>query len=199
MGQTAAMTDEPRASTTGDQHRDLATLEAGLDHIRRSPDDEGRLERIVARPDEDERRVLAEGTLDLDRGLVGDNWKARGNRRTPDGAADPLAQVTIANARAVDLLAGTPDRWALAGDQLYVDFDLSEANAPAGTRLHIGEAVLEITPKPHTGCAKFRRHFGADGLRFVNSAVGTQLHLRGVNARVVEAGRVAQGDRVRKA
>jgi hypothetical protein len=166
-------------------------LQAGLEEVRRSPADEGTLELIVRRPAVDERDVVEEGMLDLDEGLVGDNWPARGK-------VDPDAQVTVMNARLVALVAGGRERWPLAGDQLYVDLDLSAANLPPGTRLAVGSAVLEVTAAPHTGCAKFSQRFGSDALRFINSQEGRALRLRGVNTRVVEPGAVGQGDLVRK-
>ena len=143
---------------------------------------------IVRRPGEDRREPLDEALFDVDEGLVGDSWRARGNRHTPDGAADPQAQLTLVNARAAAAIAGDPERWALAGDQLYVDLDLSVANLPAGTRLRIGGAEIEISAKPHTGCAKFSARFGPEALRFVSSPEGRALRLRGVNARVISGG-----------
>jgi hypothetical protein len=180
------------------QHLTLAAMEAGLDHIRQSPKDMGTLKLISRRPNTDEREVLAEGQLDPAHGLVGDNWKARGSRSTPDGAANPEMQLNVMNARVIELLAQTQERWALAGDQLYVDFDLSEANIPPGTRLAIGDAVIEITAPPHLGCKKFSARFGPDAMKFVNSPEGRQLHLRGVNAKVVQEGTLRTGDKVQK-
>jgi hypothetical protein len=174
-------------------------LEAGLDEIRSSPADAGTVELIVRRPDAGQREAVDRADLDVTLGLVGDSWHARGSSRTADGKADPRAQVTIMNARAAALVAGPKERWALAGDQLFVDFDLSEENVPPGTRLAIGDAIVEVTDKPHNGCAKFRKHFGADVVRFVNSPDGKQLHLRGINTRVVEPGEVRAGSPVRKA
>jgi MOSC domain-containing protein YiiM len=173
-------------------------LEAGLEEIRRSPTDAGRLELIVRRPAENEREVLDEGVLDLVDGLVGDTWHARGSSRRPDGAANPDAQLTLMNARMAALVAREQERWPLAGDQLYVDLDLSTDNLPPGTRLEVGSAVIEVTPEPHTGCAKFSARFGSDALRFINSRGGRALRLRGVNTRVVQGGSVRQGDVVRK-
>ena len=179
-----------------------AELQAGLDHIRHSPTDNGRLELIARRPAEDAREVLAEGVIDPAHGLVGDNWRVRPTSSTPDRSPHPGKQVLLMNARLADLVARHPDRWCLAGDQLYVDLDLSEDNLPAGTRLAFGSgpdpAVLEITPEPHLGCQKFSGRFGRDALRFVNSPVGRQLRLRGVNCRVVDGGTVRVGDTIRK-
>jgi hypothetical protein len=180
------------------QHLARPSLEAGLDHIRRSPRHEGRLELIVRRPAENEREMLEEATLDCAEGLVGDTWRARGSRHTPDGSALPEQQITVMNLRVAALVAVEPDRRQLCGDQLYVDLDLSQDNLPPGTRLSLGSAVIEIAAKPHLGCWKFDARFGTDALRFVNSAVGRELRLRGLNARVVTGGTVRVGDTVRK-
>lgn len=170
-----------------------------LDHIRSAPADGGTLELIVRRPDVDQREELHEAELDPAVGLVGDNWGKRRSRSTPDGKPHPDKQLTVMNARMVEVLAqGEPERRALAGDQLYLDLDLSVSNLPAGTRLAIGEAVIEITEPPHTGCAKFSRRFGADAMRFVNSPVGKELRLRGLNAKVVVPGRIRRGDVAKK-
>jgi hypothetical protein len=175
-----------------------AELEAGLDEIRQSPANDGVLRMIVRRPRTEQREILAEGELDLTVGLVGDNWKPRGSRTTVDGAADPLTQITVMNARAVALVAHDADRWPLAGDQLFIDLDLSGANLPPGTRLMIGSAVVEVTAQPHTGCKKFVARFGSDAMKFVNSPVGRRHNLRGINAKVVQAGVIRVGDVVKK-
>jgi hypothetical protein len=179
-------------------HMSTQALMAGLDEVRRSPAEQGTVELIVRRPAVGEREVLDEGTLDLVEGLRGDTWSTRGSKLTDDGSSHPDMQLNIMNARAVSLIAVDPSRRPLAGDQFYVDLDLSGANLPAGTRLALGSAVIEITAEPHRGCAKFKERFGGDALRFVNSAVGRELNLRGVNAKVVEAGTVRVGDTVRK-
>ncbi len=171
----------------------------GLDEIRQAPSDTGTVELIALRPTDGERHVVDEAEVDTLLGVVGDNWSTRPNRHTPDRRPDPKAQVTLMGARAAALFARTPDRWTLAGDQLFVDFDLSEANVPAGTRLAVGTAVVEVTDEPHNGCAKFRRRFGDDALALVNSPEGKQLHLRGINTKVVQAGVVRRGDPIRKA
>ncbi|HUQ40747.1 MAG TPA: hypothetical protein VM030_11400 [Acidimicrobiales bacterium] len=179
-------------------HRSTAELAAGVDDVRGSPSDAGRLELIVARPDLLQRAVLEEGRLDPALGLEGDTWSVRPSKRTPDGSPHPDMQLNVMNARAAALFAVTPDRWALAGDQLYVDLDLTPENLPAGTRLQLGSAVIEVTDQPHNGCPKFVERFGADALRFVMSPVGKELRLRGINARVVTAGTVRRGDTVTK-
>ena len=175
-----------------------AELEAGLEHIRQSPKHEGVLEMIVRRPQADEREVLEEGELSLTDGLAGDNWKFRASRHTPDRSANPEAQITVMNARLIALVAQSPDRWPLAGDQLYVDMDLSDETLPPGTRLAIGSAVIEVTATPHTGCKKFSSRFGVEAMKFVNSPEGKQLHLRGINTRIVQGGTIRAGDVVRK-
>jgi len=179
------------------EHLGAEELAAGLDAIRAAPAEAGTVEMIVRRPAEDEREVVEDGLLTADDGLVGDLWRARGSRSTPDGAADPDRQLTVMGSRVIDLLAGG-DRaaWPLAGDQLYVDLDLGAANLPAGTRLEICDAVIEVTEPAHTGCAKFSARFGSDALRFVNSPEGRGLRLRGLNARVVRPGTVRRGDGV---
>ncbi len=178
--------------------RTAEELDAGLDEVRRSPDDVGRVELIVRRPDIGEREEVGEAELDLDHGLVGDNWGPRGSRHTEDGSAEPERQLTVMNARAAALFAEEPERRSLAGDQLFVDLDLSGENLPPGTRLALGTAVIEVTVLPHTGCAKFRQRFGPAASKLVASPVGRELNLRGINARVVVAGVVRVGDEVRK-
>jgi hypothetical protein len=180
------------------RHLTTAELEAGLDHIRQSPRDQGVLALIVRRPAVDAREVLTNAELDPAQGLVGDNWRVRGSTRTADGSAHPDMQLNIMNARTIALLAQDEARWPLAGDQLYIDLDLSAENLPPGTQLQIGSAIIEVTAQPHTGCQKFMARFGADALKFVNSAVGKELHLRGINAKVVQGGMIETGDTVRK-
>ncbi len=177
---------------------ELARLEESLDHIRNAPADAGTVELIARRPAEDVREVLSEGRLDTQDGLVGDTWRSRGSRHTPDGGPNPDSQITLMNARAAAAIAGERERWAQAGDQIYVDFDLSLTNLPPGSRIQIGSAVIEFSETPHTGCAKFSARFGNDALRFVNSPAGRELRLRGANCRVVMAGIVRPGDAIRK-
>jgi hypothetical protein len=180
------------------QHLTREQLEAGLDTIRMAPRDEGVVELIVRRPGENEREVLDEAELDLAIGLVGDSWKDRSSSKTPDGSPHPETQINIMNSRATELVAQGKERWPLAGDQLYIDMDLSDENLPPGSRLAIGTAVIEVSAIPHLGCSKFVQRFGRDAMMFVNSEVGKQLHLRGINAWVVQPGVVRVGDRVKK-
>lgn len=180
------------------RHLTTAEIEAGLETIRQSPADGGVLKLIVRRPQVDMREVLETGQLTPAEGLAGDSWRRRSSTRTADGSAHPDMQINVMNARVIALLAQAPERWPLAGDQLFVDLDLSEQNLPPGTQLAIGAAVIEVTAQPHTGCAKFAARFGHDALKFVNSPVGKELHLRGINARVVRAGEIHVGDVVRK-
>jgi hypothetical protein len=180
------------------KHLTMEELHAGVDVIRQSPKDEGVLKLIVRRPRTEEREILEEGQLDLAEGLLGDNWKERPSTRMPDGKPHPEMQLNIMNARAIDLVAQGKDRWHLAGDQLFIDLDLSPENLPPGTRLALGTAVIEVTPQPHTGCHKFVARFGKDAMKFVNSALGRSLNLRGINARVIHPGVIRVGDVVRK-
>jgi MOSC domain-containing protein YiiM len=180
------------------KHLTIEELEVGLAHIREAPKQQGTLEYIVRRPRSEEREVLPEAELDLAEGLVGDNWKARGSKSMADGSANPEMQINIMNARAIALVAHTKERWQLAGDQLFIDMDISLANMPPGTRLEIGSALLEVTALPHNGCHKFAARFGAAATKFVNSVTGKSLHLRGINAKVVKAGQIRVGALVRK-
>jgi MOSC domain-containing protein YiiM len=173
-------------------HVDAETLQAGLDHVSQAPSDNGIVELVVRRPTEGERELLEEAELTSAAGLVGDRWPTSG------GGSNPDVQITLMNARVAQLVAGSRERWPLAGDQLFVDLDLSVDNLPPGTRLACGSTVLEITAEPHTGCAKFSARFGSEALKLVNQPPGRSLRLRGANARVVEDGTVRPGDVVRK-
>jgi MOSC domain-containing protein YiiM len=168
-------------------HPQLASLESGLAGVRDAPNAQGRVELVVRRPAEEQREILAEASLDTTVGLVGDRW-------SQDASPHADRQLTLMNARVAALVAQEPERWQLAGDQLFVDFDLSLENVPPGTRLRIGTAVVEVTSEPHRGCGKFASRFGVDALKFVNSKAGRELNLRGLNAKVVENGVVRPGD-----
>lgn len=177
-------------------HLTLDEMESQLDYIRQSHADNGVLEMIVCRPDVDQRQMLFEAKVDPEQGLLGDSWLTRGDYR--GGPANADSQINIMNSRVISLLAQDRERWQLAGDQLYVDFDLSDENLPVGSQLTIGSAVLEVTAEPHTGCKKFAQRFGPDATKFVNSPEGKRLNLRGINARVVQGGTVRTGDTIRK-
>ena len=181
------------------RHLTLDELNAGLPTIRQAPQDDGDLQMIARRPGIGERDLVDEAELSLDEGLVGDNWRTRGQQQSPPREPNPEAQLTLMGVRTADLVAGGDrDRWALAGDQLYVDLDLSRANLPPGSRIRLGSAVVEITAEPHPGCKKFVERFGMDAMNFVNSEEGKQMCLRGVNAKIVEAGTIRVGDRITK-
>ena len=174
-----------------DRERDFAPFVAG---VEASPRDQGTLHAIVRRPERDRREVVNEATLDLETGLVGDDWLARGSSSQPDGRANPDSQLTIMSVRVLAAIEPDESRWPLAGDQLLVDLDLSKEALPAGARIRVGEAELVISETPHTGCAKFSGRFGSDAQRWINSPLGRGLRLRGVNARVVRGGVVRVGD-----
>jgi hypothetical protein len=182
----------PTLTTTAD-------LEASLDHLRAAPADTGTLDMVVRRPAVGVREILEEGVLDEADGLVGDNWLSRATSRAIAEGRHLDAMITVMSSRMIGLLGDTADVRALAGDQLFVDLDLSHDNLPAGSRLALGDdAVLEVTAKPHAGCKKFLARFGADALAFVNGDVGSRLRLRGLNARVVHGGVISAGDVVRR-
>jgi hypothetical protein len=171
------------------RHLSYAEIMAALPEIERSPSERGTLSLIVRRPSSGQREVLDAGTLDFEEGLLGDRW-ALGKRRRAN-------QLTVINTRLVELLAQSRDRWPLAGDQLYVDFDLSVEHVPPGTRIAVGAAEIEVSPEPHTGCRLFAERYGRDAQRFVGSERGHALSLRGINAWVVKGAEVRVGDEVR--
>jgi len=183
------MTNTPQLTTE--------QLDTGLSDVRNSPSDRGSVEMIVRRPEVNQREMLDQAELVVGKGLTGDNYLTRPNPKSPDGSAHPEAQLNLMNSRAIDLIAaGDRSRWPLAGDQFFVDFDLSLANTPPGTRLAIGDAVIEVSAKPHTGCSKFTERFGIDAARWVNAVKDERR--RGINAMVVRAGTVSPGDTIAK-
>ncbi len=181
-------------------YRTRDELNAGLDHVLEAPTDVGTLTMVVRRPAENEREILEVGHLNVAEGLAGDCWNVRGSSRTDDGSSHPDMQLNLISSRVIELLADADDleHRALAGDQLHVDLDVSEANLPAGTRLALGGAVIEVTDEPHTGCVKFAERYGPDARRWVNAGDRDGLRLRGLNARVVVEGAVRPGDTVGK-
>ena len=174
-----------------DMHLSAAELELGVDHILASPNDDGELKRIVSRPAVDGRETPDQARLDVEVGLVGDSWSTR-VKVVPD------MQLNIMNSRVIDVVAQTPERWGLAGDQLFVDLDLSPENLPPGTQIALGDAVIEVTEPPHTGCKKFAARFGTDAVVFVNTGRGKTLNFRGICAKVVKSGDIKVGDVARK-
>ena len=180
-------------------HPTTAQLTEQLDHLRAAPSAIGTVELVTRRPADGAREILAEGVLDVLEGMVGDNWLSRATSRAIEAGRHWEAQVTVMSHRMVSLLATTPEDQALAGDQIYVDLDISVANLPPGDRIALGAtAVLEVTRKPHNGCRQFTDRFGEEAMRFVNSPVGKELRLRGFNARVVAGGVVRPGDKVER-
>lgn len=190
IGDTCAM-DTPTSPA-----RDLDHHTAG---VMAAPPTEGRIVSIIRRPAHDEREVVDAGVLDVTAGLVGDGWLARGSRSTPDGSADPESQLTLMSTRVLAAIEPDASRWPLAGDQILVDMDLGVENLPPGTRLLAGGAELEVTVRPHTGCAKFAARFGTDALRWISAPDGKALRMRGVYVKVVRGGTVRVGQSVRKA
>jgi hypothetical protein len=176
----------------------LTTFETAMLALGASPQDKGTIEMIVCRPTIGERNVLQHGELHPVQGLIGDNWLVRGSRNTEDGSAHPELQITLMNSRIIHVLAQERERWPLAGDQLFVDFDLSIDNLPIGQRIAIGTAILEVSAFPHNGCAKFTERFGSEATRFVNSPEGRQLRRRGVNAHIIQGGTICVGDLISK-
>jgi MOSC domain-containing protein YiiM len=180
------------------RHLPLDKLNDGLPEIYQSPKDQGVLQAIVIRPAENERIALQQCQLSPALGVHGDNW-AKGCWLTlPDGRPHPDVQIAIINARTIALIAQDPSRWPLAGDNLYIDLDLSDNNLRWGQKLALGSAIIEVTDTPHNGCQKFAQRFGQDAVRFLNSPAGKKLHLRGIYAKVIQAGTVSVGDTVTK-
>ena len=179
-------------------HVNMFQLESGLDHILNAPKNNGIVQMIVCRPKIEIRKILNVAKLDKESGLVGDNWNDRGSSNTPDNSSDIEAQLTIMNSRVISLITSSSDQWQLAGDQLYIDMDLSRNNLVPGSQIKIGSAVVEVSKKPHTGCEKFSNRFGLDALKFVSTPLGRQLSLTGINTRIVQSGIIQTGDVVKK-
>ena len=173
-------------------------IEARFEWVLEAPADAGRVESLVIRPAVNQREPLQRVMFSPQQGVEGDNWLSSCWKKLPSGESDPDVQVAIMNARMIEVLTNDKSRWPLAGDQLFVDFDLSVGNLAVGDRLQVGAAVLEITAEPHRGCSKFKKRFGQDALTFVNSPQGDVHRLRGVYAKIVSAGEVCVGDSVSK-
>lgn len=178
-------------------HRTAEEIEQGMGAVIAAPKDAGPVRLLVRRPARGEREVMEEAELDLELGLVGDDWVNRAGLGS-DGP-NRFAQLTIMNAAYAELIAGPrPEDWAPAGDQIYLDLDISKTNLPPGARLSVGEAVLEIAAEPHTGCVQFSARFGSEALKATNNERGRELRLRGANAMVVQPGVVRTGDQARR-
>jgi len=176
----------------------ISELELGIDEIKSSPKDSGVLEMIVRRPETETREIINSVEINLENGLAGDNWKARGSTHTSDHSADPETQITLMNTRVIQLLSGDKENWGWAGDQLFVDMDLSMDNLPPHSQIQIGSVILEISAKPHTGCKKFSGRYGIEALEFISTPLGKSLRMRGVNAKVIQSGDIQVGDVIKK-
>jgi MOSC domain-containing protein YiiM len=180
-------------------HLSAVELEQGLPEVLDSPRNEGRLEAIVIRPATSERRRLQFVRLSPEGGVEGDRWVTDSYYRLADGRSDRCCQVSLMNARFLRQIAGSEEAICLAGDNLVVDFDLTDANVKPGSRLAIGpEVVIEITDKEHTGCYKLEGRYGHEAKAFMNNKARKSLHLRGRYAFVVSGGTIEVGDVVRK-
>ena len=178
-------------------HLSTEQLTERVSGLAPAPTDNGTVSSLVIRPETNAREVVSTIHVVPGQGIVGDNYVARGNSKTPDGAAHPEAQICMMNAPVLDVIAdGDSTAALLAGDQLLVDLDLSTHNMPAGTRVSIGSATFEVANKPHNGCAKFAERFGMDAARFANS--DKVQRYRGINVMVVTEGDVSVGDTITK-
>lgn len=173
----------------GDSARHLPSeeLERGLAALA-PPKDAGELALIVARGDDGHRDTPKRVRLSADGGVPGDAW----SRDCPEKLDAQLALMRVDVAR----LLANGQSLALFGDNLLVDLDLSLDNLPAGSRLRLGGALLEVTPEPHTGCVKFRQRFGGDALRLTADRRFRSLRLRGIYAKTLQEGEVALGDAI---
>ena len=173
-------------------------IETEVIDIKKSPRNEGIVELIVARPGVGQRQEIDNGELDLEQGLIGDNWIKRVSDRTKGRSAYLDRQLTLMNSKAIQAIAKEKNRWKLSGDQFFVGLDLSPENLPPGTQLSMGTAIIVVTSPPHLGCKKFAEKFGQEALKFVNSELGISLNLRGINARVIFPGSVSRGSIIKK-
>lgn len=178
-------------------HLSTAQLTERVATLAAAPTDNGTVTALLVRPETDERELRDSVHVIPGEGIVGDNYLARGSSRTEDGSAEREAEICMMNAAVLDVIAdGDRDRWALAGDQFMVDFDLSTDNLDFGDRLSIGTATFEVSVKPHRGCAKFSDRFGMDARKFANS--DPVQRYRGLYLMVVTEGDVAVGDTITK-
>lgn len=180
------------------QHLSMEQLKAGLPDILQSPADNGKVEAVVVRPQSNERIDVETCQVSLAGGLEGDHWAKGCWKMTEDGSPHPDVQICIMNSRCINLIAGERANWPAAGDNLFVDLDLTPENLPPGQRLQVGSTVIEITDTPHKGCAKFVERYGRDATAFVNVGDGDKYKLRGIYARVVQDGAINVGDTLTK-
>lgn len=180
------------------RHLTLAELQAQLPDILASPRDRGVVQGIVIRPGAGERRDVDSSEISLAGGVHGDHWAKGCWKSTEAGLPHPDVQICMMNARCIAAIAQERDNWPPAGDNLFIDMDLTPDNMPTGQQLAIGSAIIEITGTPHTGCSDFIARYGRDACLFVNTGEGKRLRLRGIYARVVRDGKVSVGDRVSK-
>ena len=169
----------------------VEALDARWAASERSPQDQGTVEMIVRRPAPDKREPLQRATFTAEAGLLGDDWL----RRHGD---EIEAQITLMNSRVAQLLAGDKARWADAGDQLFVDLDISQDNLPPGTQIQLGDVIMQISTLPHTGCTKFARRFGGHARKWTATEQGARERRRGVYAHVIQDGEIEVGDSIRK-
>ena len=175
-----------------------AELEAQLPEIQAAPKLRGSLDLIVIRPAVDQRKVLKSAELCLERGLIGDSWITRSSRHTSDKSPWIEMQLNIMSSRVIQAVTGDLKRWPLAGDQLFIDLDLSLENLPIGSQISIGETIIEVTAPPHTACKKFRVRYGDDAFRFINNPATKNMRLRGLNAKIIRGGTIESGSIVHK-
>jgi hypothetical protein len=190
--EAAVIVSDLDSASTGDpsRHVDLSELDRRLDAMRASPRDVGIVRALVRRADGGGRRELLDSvTLSEVEGMPGDAWGRRPDRT-------PESQLTAVEWGVAELIAnGHPI--ALFGDQLFLELDLSKGNLPVGSRVRLGAAVLEVSPKAHNGCQKYRRRFGPDALRFASRPDSRHRNFRGIYFRVVTEGLVRVGDPAR--
>lgn len=179
-------------------HVTTAIIEKQLPYVEASPKDNGVIKLIVVRPKTNKRQILDSCFISYEKGMEGDNWTLGCWKTTEDGSPHPDVQIAITNYRIHEIFSNLDKDRALAGDNLFVDLDLSERNLKAGDRLALGSAIIKITSVPHNGCGKFKERFGIDALKFVNSPIGKQMHLRGIYAKVIQNGIVSVNDTIKK-